>query len=203
MVMATLAAKRRERALRLQKEQEERKQLAISLFPEFDSGTGSLDKAGLKGLLAKMEPDNPPSDDGVNYVHHSIFPSNPDGALGTCHMLAMIKHYRYWTLKENDVEECFTQHDTDKSGFLDREQFKKALVAIETANADKRAYDAGDWTKTIIELTEELFEKITEISDWNADGKIYKPEALAAMTLWSAMAKEEAKKKKSGACLIA
>ena len=202
MAMATLAAKRRERAILMERKRAQREKEAVKLFGEVDGGGGSLDKAALKLLLEKMNPSEPPTDDGVDYVHHSIFPENPDGQVGVCHMGAMNKHYHYWSSKSDDVDKIFADHDADESGYFDRDQFKKALIAIEEANADKRAYDAGDWTTTIIQLTDELFDKVTEFSDWNENGRISKPEALAAMTLWSAIAKEEARRK-STSCLIA
>ena len=205
-MMAMMAAKKRERMRLLKEQAEKHEKKAQAHFAEFANEAGLLDKAGLKLLLARLNPDAPPSDDGVNYVHHGIFPDDPHdaptGLLAPAHMMKMNKLYHYWCAKEDAIDALFAKHDTDGSGLLDRDQMKAALVEIEKNNADKRAYDAGDWTTTTVELTEEFLATITANADWNQNGQLSKAEALAAMTLWSALAREEAKKK-SAACVVA
>lgn len=55
---------------------------------------------------------------------------------------------------------------------------------------------------TTVALTEEFLATITASADWNEDGQLSKAEALVAMTLWSALAREDAKKN-STVCAIA
>ena len=205
-MMATMAAKRKERLMRLEQERLGRKKKAEKHFSEFDNGTGKLDKAGLKGLLELMfqKERGPVGDDGVDYVHHTLYPDDPEAQMDVSRVDQMNRAYVYWASKEETVENIFVKHDTDKSGLLNKDQLRAALIDVETANADKRAYDHGDWTITEMELTDEIIAIITENADWNHDGQISKSESLAALTLWSALAKEEAKKRRSSTvCVIA
>ena len=136
--MAMVAAKKRERMRSLTAEAERREAQARAHFAELAT-EGLLDRAGLKVLLAKLNPEVEPTDDGVEYVHRCLFPGDPEGKLGEGAMMRMNKLYHYWCAKEASVDVLFARHDTDKSGLLNRDQMKNALVEIEKVNADKRA----------------------------------------------------------------
>uniref|UniRef100_A0A7S0R6X3 EF-hand domain-containing protein n=1 Tax=Pyramimonas obovata TaxID=1411642 RepID=A0A7S0R6X3_9CHLO len=178
MSAAVVAAAARRSAKRQQKqkhEMQERQKAAYKIFQKFDTDhSGTLDDVQLRNMLAYANEGKPVSDEVVRWcrgvAEASDAANRANGvSLRGC-MMAVDAFYAY-KKNEPQINELFSQYDTNKSGVLEPDQLKALLT---------------DLNDGVAPSPEELHWVIstTDKRDGVLEGTINKAEVMFAISLW-------------------
>ena len=209
---------RRRRAKYMEKmknEKEEELAMAQRRFDELDKEkTGLLGKEQLRDLLLAVHPGATVDDGMVEYVAHmsqkarlaSGEDAGEDGVrLRREDLPPVIRAAKYYLHKSDYVDQIFTQFDVDKTGTLNREQLKQALMHVEREMAKDRAHKSGALFPQEFKITDAELDHILLTSDWDKTSVLSKEEVLFAIALWNYTAKtlaQDESRNRSAVCAL-
>lgn len=183
-------AKRRRRASNLSKQLRQDQELLDDWFRRFDTNQNNLlERAELKALLEFLKPDEPPTDEALDYLMdraHKV-DTTGDGEADTLGITraackSVVAKHSAWALasrkEKEQLDACFKLFDTNMSGFLEKEQLRALLKAVEASKEPHLR----------VEIHDEDVDFVLKEADVSATGSIARDECLPAIEMWARLA---------------